>query len=87
MSHMNQTILSNETLNNNPTENDQKIPLIVTFNRTLPDLRRLINRNWHVLQMEPKLKEIFKNPVLLSLKETKISVTLLKVGNFIIIKN
>ena len=41
VSHINKafTIPRNEILNKNPIENDEKIPLILTFHRTLPDLR------------------------------------------------
>ena len=41
----------------------------MTFNRTQPDLRH--NENWHVLQLEPKLKEILKNLLLATFKRIK----------------
>ena len=47
----------NEILNKNPTEDSEKITLIVTFNRTLLDLRHIINKKRHILQIEPKLRE------------------------------
>ena len=55
-------------MNKNPIQNDEKIPLIATFNRTLPDLRHIINKNWHILQIEHKLKEIFKNAFVVAFK-------------------
>ena len=47
MSHINKAVFipRNEILNKNPTENDEKTPLIATFNRTLPDLRHIVNKN------------------------------------------
>ena len=47
MSHINKAIAvpRNEILNKNPTKNHEKVPLIVTFNRALPDLRHIINKN------------------------------------------
>ena len=47
MSQINKAIAipRNEIVNKNPTENDEKIPLIVTFNRPLPDLKDIINKN------------------------------------------
>ena len=47
MTHINKAfgIHKNEILNNNPTKSDEKIPLIVTFNITLPNLRHIINKN------------------------------------------
>ena len=75
-------IPSNEILNKNPNREWSKISLTVTFNRTLPDLRPILNKYFHILQTEPKLKEIFKNSPVVPLKETKISVTLFEVINF-----
>ena len=88
MSHINKAIAiaRNEILNKKPTENGEKILLTVTFNKILPDLRHIFNKNWHILWIEPNLKEISRTPLLLSLKETKVSVTLLEVINFILIK-
>ena len=38
----------------------------VTKDRILPDLKTIIDRNWHNLQIEPKVKEIFaESPVLI----------------------
>ena len=89
MNHINKDIAipRNEILIKNLTENKEKTLLIATFSRTLADLRLIINKNWHILQTDPKLKEMFKNSLLLPLKETKISVTLLEVINFTLIEN
>ena len=38
----------NEILNKNPTENDEKIPLVVTFNRTIQDVRNIVNQNGRI---------------------------------------
>ena len=40
------------------------------YNRTLPDLKT-IDKNWHILQIEPKLKEIFAEPPFLAFKRNK----------------
>ena len=43
----------------------QRIPLVVTYNRTLPPLGPVINKHWHILQSDPKMEEKFsKRPVL-----------------------
>ena len=62
----------NEILNRNPIENDDKIPLIVAFNRTLSYLRYIINQSGHILQREPKLKEIFQNPAVICKRNKNI---------------
>ena len=43
----------------------------VTYNRTLPDLKTINDKNWHILQIEPKMKEIFAEPPILALKRNK----------------
>ena len=50
------TIPRNELLNKSKTSNTGCLPLAVTYNRTLPDLKTIIDKNWHILQIEPKLK-------------------------------
>ena len=55
-----------ELLNKIKTSNTERLPLTVTYNRTLPDLKTIIDKNWHILQIEPKLKEIFAEPPILA---------------------
>ena len=73
MSHIYKAIAipRNEILNRNPKEYDDKIPLIVAFNRTFPDLGHIIIKSIHILQIETKLKEIFKNPSVITFKRNK----------------
>ena len=51
--------------------NIKRLPLTVTYNRTLPDLKAIIDKNWHILQIEPKLKETFAEPSILAFKRNK----------------
>ena len=60
-----------ELLNKIKTSNTERLPLTVTYNRTLPDLKTIIDKNWHILQIEPKLKEIFAEPPILAFKRNK----------------
>ena len=78
-------ILRNEILNKNPTANDEKIPSIVTFNRTIQDLRNIVNQNGHILQIDPKLEETLKKPLVVLFKRNKL--TLLEIINFTNNKN
>ena len=61
----------NELLNKIKTSNTERLPLTVTYNRTLPDVKTVIHKNWHILQIEPKLKEIFTEPQILAFKRNK----------------
>ena len=54
----------NEILNKNPTENDE------IFNRTIQDLRNIVNQNGHILQIDPKLEETLKKPPVVLFKKT-----------------
>ena len=45
--------------------------LTVTYNMTLPDLKTRIDKNWHILQIQPKLKEVFTEPPILAFKRNK----------------
>ena len=53
------------------TSNTEHLPLTVTYNRTLPDLKTIIDKNWHIFQIEPKLKEIIAQSPTLALKRNK----------------
>ena len=61
----------NELLNKIKTSNSERSPFTVTNNRILPDLKKIIDKNWHILQIEPKLKKIFAEPPILAFKRNK----------------
>ena len=65
------SIPRNELLNKIKTSNTERLPLTVTYNRTLPDLKTIIDKNWHILQIEPKLKDTFAEPSILAFKRNK----------------
>ena len=51
--------------------NTEHLPLTVTYNRTLTDLKTIIDKNWHILQIEAKLKEVFAEPPIMAFKRNK----------------
>ena len=61
----------NELLNKIKPSNTERLPLTVTYNRTLPDFKAIIDKNRHILQIEPKLKEIFAEPPIFAFKRNK----------------
>ena len=65
------TIPRNALLNKIKASNTERSPITVTYSRTLPDLKTIIDKNWHILQIEPKLKEIFAEPPILAFKRNK----------------
>ena len=38
------------------------IPLSSKFNRTLPKIKEIVMKHWHLLHINPNLAEIFQNP-------------------------
>ena len=62
------SIPRNELLNKIKTSKTERLSLTVTYNKTLPDVKTVIEKNWHILQIEPKLKEIFTEPQTLAFK-------------------
>ena len=65
------SIPRNELLNKIKISNTERSQFTVTYNRTLTDLKAIIDKNWHILQIEPKLKEIFAEPPILAFKRNK----------------
>ena len=50
------SIPRNELLNKIRRSNTEIVPFTVTYNRTLPEFKTIIDKNWHILQTEPKSK-------------------------------
>ena len=48
-------------LNKNPKKVKQSIPISITYNRTLPKIKSIVDKHWHVLQVNPELKERFQS--------------------------
>ena len=65
------SIPRNELLNKIKISNTERLSLTVTYNRTTPDLKRVIDKNWHILQIEPKLKESFAELPILTFRRNK----------------
>ena len=48
-----------------------RIPCLITYNRKLPIMRKIINKHWNVLQINPGLEEIFQNNPFVAYKRNK----------------
>ena len=53
------SIPRNKLLNKMKPSNTEHLRLAVTYNRTLPNFKTLIDKSWHFLQIEPKLNKFF----------------------------
>ena len=48
-----------------------RIPLVVTFNRTLPNLDAIVRKYWKILHVNPEFKNVFSEPPILAFKRNK----------------
>ena len=65
------TIPRNELLKKIETSNTERLPLTVTYNKTLLDLKTIIDKDLHILQIETKLKIFFAESPILAFKRNK----------------
>ena len=55
-----------------PKEKDQKrISFITTYNKTLPNLKQIINIHWHLLQINSNLRTAFEQEPLIAYRRNK----------------
>ena len=47
------------------------IPLLLKFNRALPEIKEIVMKHWHLLHINPNLAEIFQNPPILAFRQNK----------------
>ena len=53
-------------------EKDQKrIPFITIYNKTLPNLKQIINKHWHLLQINSNLRTTFEQEPLIAYRRNK----------------
>ena len=58
-------------LNKNPEEVKQSIPISITYNQTLPKIKSIVDKHWHVLQVNPELKKRFQSPPIIAFRKNK----------------
>ena len=59
-------------INSKPkTANKPRIPLVLKFNRTLPNIKEIIDKHWHLLQIKPKLKNIFQERPIIGYRKNR----------------
>ena len=58
-------------LNENPQEVKQSIPISAAYNRTLPKIKSIVNKHWHVLQVNSELKERFQSSPIIAFRKNK----------------
>ena len=51
--------------------NKPGIPLILKLNRTLPNIKKIIDEHWHLLQINPQLKNAFQGKPIIAYKRNR----------------
>ena len=57
--------------NNEKIKSKKNIPLVLTYYRTLPDIPKAVRKNWHILQINPELHNVFVNKPTIAFKRNK----------------
>ena len=51
--------------------NKNRIPLSITYNRTLPNISKIVNRNWNILQINTEFHGVFQATPLIAFQRSK----------------
>ena len=51
--------------------NKNRIPLSITYNRTLPNISKIVNRNWNILQINTEFRGVFQATPMIAFKHSK----------------
>lgn len=57
--------------NNKHSEKTNMIPLVLTYNRTLPNISNVVKKNWNILQINPHFHHVFGVTPTLAFKRNK----------------
>jgi hypothetical protein len=55
-------------INNEEKENTERIPLVLTFSRALPNVGQIVRKHLPELHTSDRMKEIFPNPRIAALR-------------------
>ena len=66
-----QTFGRNELLKEKEKKKPNRIPLILTYKRTLLNVKKVIVNNWNLLQINEKIQDIFQQIAIWYLEEIK----------------
>ena len=59
------------TLKKVSKERSTRIPLVTTFNSTLPQIGKILRERWDILNVKPKLKKLFSEPPIIAFRRCK----------------
>ena len=53
-------------------EKSTQIPLVMTYNQTLPNFRKILSNNWSLLKINKRLKHVFKEQRIIAYRQEKL---------------
>ena len=60
-----------EALRNKTKQTKEVLPFVTTYNPATPNLKKILMKHWHIIQQQPKLKQIFNQPPIVSYRKEK----------------
>ena len=58
-------------LTNNVENKGYRATLVATYNRTMPNIKEILMKNWHLLQLDPELSELFNQPPMIAFRQNR----------------
>ena len=50
----------NAALTQKPKENKRILPFVTQYQLSVPNLKQILMKNWHLIEQQPRIKEIFQ---------------------------
>ena len=57
-----------KALQENTRVRKEILPFVTQFNPSVPNLKQILMEKWHLIELQPKLKEMFREPPIISYK-------------------
>ena len=57
-----------KALKDNTRVQNEILPFVTQYNPSVPNLKHILMEKWHLIESQPKLKEMFKEPPIISYK-------------------
>ena len=57
-----------KALKDNTRVQNEMLPFVTQYNPSAPNLKHILMEKWHLIESQPKLKEMFKEPPIISYK-------------------
>jgi len=58
-----------KALRNKTKQTKEILPFVTTYNPATPNLKKIIMKHWHIIQQQPKVKQIFNQQPIVSYRK------------------